>query len=285
MPRRSKKSIACSQNVQNAAHVKEAAFERAIEDSPAGHDDNYEPPTKQSRQVTNSSTLCFMMIGTIGSIMSDVALCKECKQGTLEVTVLSNSGYNTHLSFTCNNCGFERQKWSGEDNMSDAVFMAAKYAGIKSGQLDNWSKCMNMGYTNEKGQHCTVTSKSSKGKKTNEKLNIRLDEMKKKDEKGFLQSLLGSINTDNIKLAVDGMYPIRNNSGICVSTVMAKINGQCRIIGNFYKKHSFSEKHSLEKHYFCFTIFSQKTLFFEKTLLNGYSKILYFVEIYNKNYF
>ena len=235
MGRKSKKQKTGYKNVQNARHVRTAAKNRGWQESSAGDsDDNYEPPKKQQRHFDNSSTLVFMMIGSMGSIMRDFAVCAECKTGTLDVSPISNNGYNTNLAFTCNFCRVERRKWTGENNMTDAVFMAAKYSGIKSGQLENWSKCMNMGHTNAQGNHTTVTTKSRKAKQTNEKLNILLDEMKNNDEQEFHRSLLETNNMEDIKLAVDGMYPIRNNSGICVSTVMAKINGKCRIIGKIF---------------------------------------------------
>ena len=244
-------------NGAKASQVREAiaraAFEREQQErerqGAAGSDnEDFEPPTKQSRQVRNSSTLCFIVIGFLESILSDLVVCKECLQGTLQVTVLSFSGYNAHIAFTCNNCGVEHKKWTGPKNMTEAVFMAAKFAGLKLGQLGHWSKCMNMGFTNEKGQHFTVSVTSKKAKSTNEELNIQLVEMKNEKENQLHQSLIESGNKDeSVTLAIDGMYPIRNNSGICVSTVMAKINGTCKIIGKIIKKHSFLNIHSLQK--------------------------------------
>lgn len=242
---RSRRRQAGLENAQKCRHVQAASQrreqlerernERENNDSAAGSDDeNFEPPIKQSRHVQNSFTLCFIVISFLESILSDLVVCKECLQGTLQVTVLSFSGYNAHLAFTCNNCGVEHKKWTGPKNLTEAVFMAAKFAGIKLGQLGNWSKCMNMGFTNQNGKHSTVTVKSNKAQKINETLNIRLDEMKKEDENQLHQSLMNNGNKDeNLTLAIDGMYPIRNNSGICVSTVMAKINGKCKIIGKF----------------------------------------------------
>lgn len=237
-------------NVQKAAHVKAAAIERAQQESTAGDNDNYEPPAKNQRQSTqsNQSRLMFMMMSSLGSIMSNHVVCKECKTGTLDVTALSNSAFNTNIGLTCNFCRVQRHEWSGENNMNDAVFMASKFSGIKPGQLETWSKCVNMGSTNSKGQHSTVTTKSKKAKKINERLNILLDDMKTKDEQQFFQSLLESNSEDDVKLAVDGMYPVRNNSGICVSTVMAKINGKCRIIGKIYRKPPFFKKHPFQKY-------------------------------------
>ena len=40
-----------------------------------------------------------------------------------------------------------------------------------------------------------------------------------------LEALLAD-KTAELDLAADGMYPIRTNGGICVSSIMAKINGQ-----------------------------------------------------------
>ena len=242
-------------NGAKASQVREAiaraAFEREQqkrEQDAAGSDnDDFEAPTKQSRQVRNSSTLCFIVIGFIESILSDLVVCKECLQGTLQVTVLSFSGYNAHIAFTCDNCRVEHKKWTGPKNITEAVFMAAKFAGIKLGQLGYWSKCMNMGFTNQKGQHFTVSVTSKKAKSTNEQLNIQLDEMKKENENQLHQSLIESGNKDeSVTLAIDGMYPIRNNSGICVSTVMAKINGKCKILGKIIKNHSLLRIHSLQ---------------------------------------
>ena len=228
-------------NGAKASQVREAIARAALEreqqererqDAAGSDNDDFEPPTKQSRQVRNSSTLCFIVIGFIESILSDLVVCKECLQGTLQVTVLSFSGYNAHIAFTCDNCGVEHKKWTGPKNITEAVFMAAKFAGIKIGQLGYWSKCMNMGFTNQKGQHFTVSVTSKKAESTNEQLNIQLDQMKNENENQLQQSLIESGNKDeSVTLAIDGMYPIRNNSGICVSTVMAKFNGKCKIIG------------------------------------------------------
>ena len=92
-----------------------------------------------------------------------------------------------------------------------------------------------MGFTNDNGKHFSINLFEEKTQDFNRKLNIQLDEMKKSDEQKFLETLLAD-KTADLDLAADGMYPIRTNSGICVSSIMAKINGQIKIIGNKYKK-------------------------------------------------
>ena len=233
-------------NVQKSARyqLSQTNDEVNSEHLAAGDDDNYEPPTKTARH-DNSLSLCLMVIAHLQSILSDFNVCIKCKKGTLQVTPLSYNGHNTNLNFACDYCSFQRQQWTAQENVTDAVYMASNYAGIKSGQLEKWSQCMNMGYTNQKGQYIAVTCKSKKAEQVKEKLNIKLDEMKKTDENHFLQLLLDGQGTDDIKLAVDGMYPIRNNSGICLSTVMAKINGKCRIIGEL--KNTLIYKTTLHK--------------------------------------
>ena len=62
--------------------------------------------------------------------------------------------------------------------------------------------------------------------------------MKKGDENKKLEALLAD-KTAELELAADGMYPIRTNSGICVSSIMAKINEQWKIIGNDTKNGKF----------------------------------------------
>ena len=113
--------------------------------------------------------------------------------------------------------------------------MAAKYCGIKTGQLESFGRCINMGFTNNNGKQFSVNLFEENTQELNRKQNIQLDEMKKGDENNKLEALLAN-KTAELDLAADGMYPIRSNSGICVSSIMAKINGQWKIIGNDTKK-------------------------------------------------
>ena len=62
-------------------------------------------------------------------------------------------------------------------------------------------------------------------------------------------------DTEKVQLAIDGMYPVRNDSGICVSSVMARVNGAKKIIGKSYKKHSFMKKHSSKNGKLCLPYF------------------------------
>ena len=221
-----------ARQVRNA--IERAAIERDRQDHAAGSDDDFEPPAKQKRKFHNNSSMCLMQNGVINSILKEFTSCRECHQGTLQCDITSYSGINANLVFVCDNCGIERYKWSGPDNINEAAIMATKYAGIKMRQFENWATCMNFGFRNNNGKDFTVNLSKTKTTKINEDINIRLDEMKKTDEEALRQQLCERTDKEQLELASDGMYPIRNDSGICLASVMATIDGSKKIIGEMF---------------------------------------------------
>ena len=179
--------------------------------------------------------MCFIMLGTLQLMFSEYATCRACKKGTLNIDITQYKKLNTHIVLICDFCGIEHRKWTSPKNFNESAMMAAKYTGIKTGQLENFAKLTNMGYTNDNGKHFAVNLFEASTQEMNSELNVKLDEMKKADEQKFLETLLADEKAD-LELAADGMYPIRTNSGACVSSIMAKINGQRKIIGKDYKK-------------------------------------------------
>ena len=218
-----------ARQVRNA--IERRAIERDQQDHAAGSDDDFEPPAKQQRQFHNNSSMCLMQNSVINSILKEFTSCQECHQGTLQCDITSYSGINANLVFVCDHCGIERNKWSGPENINQAAIMATKYAGIKMKQFENWATCMNFGFKNNNGKDYVVNLSETKTTKINEEVNIQLDQMKKADEAELFQQLQGQPDQDKIELASDGMYPIRNDSGICLSSVMATIDGEKKIIG------------------------------------------------------
>ena len=226
---------------QVRAAIARAAIENERQESTAGYnnyesdadgsDDDYDPPTKQPRKFQNQSSSFLMVVSVLNSILKDFTVCRECRTGHLQCDVTSYSCLNTNLVFECGHCKIVRKKWSGPTNISQAAIMAAKYAGMKMKQLQYWLSCMNFGFKNDNGKNYCVNLSKSKSIQYNEDINIKLHEMKEKDEAMFHQQLLEQTNNDQVELAIDGMYPIRNDSGICLSSVMAKINGTRKIIG------------------------------------------------------
>ena len=172
----------------------------------------------------------------------------------MEVDVTQYNKLNTHVVMQCDFCGIERKMWTAPNNFYEAALMAAKYSGIKTGQLEKFAKLTNMGFKNDNGKHFSVNLFKENAQEMNRDLNIKLDEMKKADEQKFLKEVLAD-KTAEVEFAADGMYPIRTNSGICVSSIMAKMHGQTKIIGKyikngkirftvFFRKHSFFKKQS-----------------------------------------
>ena len=249
MGRKSKRQQAGYKNVQNSGHFRAAADKKNQQETTAGDtdDDNYEPPTKQPRKFQNQSSTFLMVVSVLNSILEDFTVCRACRVGFLQCDVTSYSCVNTNLVFECNHCKIIRKKWSGPTNISHAAMMAAKYAGMKIKQLQYWLSCMNFGFTNDNGKQYAVNLSKSKSIQINEDINIKLHEMKECDEAMFHQQLLEQTDNGQVELAIDGMYPIRNDSGICLSSVMAKINGTRKIIGKIARKTPFQKDGFLQK--------------------------------------
>ena len=225
--------------INNLKTERMQALARAQLDSENECNDNYEPPAKQERRFENQSSVFLMVISVLNSILKDWTICRECREGYLQCDVTSYSCMNTNLIFECNHCRIKRKKWSGPTNISQAALMAIKYAGIKLKQLQRWATCMNFGFKNNQGKQFTVNLIEAKTAKINEDVNIKLDKMKTADEALICQQLLAQKDTEQVQLAIDGMYPVRNDSGICVSSVMATVNGTKKIIGKSYKNTLF----------------------------------------------
>lgn len=241
---RSRRRQAGLENTKKARQVI-AAAQRRKEQAKAPSDDNddeYEPPAKQQRLFENQSSMVLMQNGTINAILKEFTSCRECHQGTLQCDITSYSCINANLVFVCDHCGIERSKWSGSDNMNQAAIMATKFAGIKMKQFENWATCMNFGFRNNNGKDYVVNLSETKTTKLNEEVNIKLDEMKKTDEAELCHQLQQQKDKKNFKLAGDGMYPIRNDSGICLASIMATIDGKKKIIGKIFIKSLFSSK-------------------------------------------
>ena len=200
------------------------------EASSAGDDDEYQPSIKCRRKFQNQRSMCYMEIGVLESMFSKYATCRACNQGTLDIDITQYNKLNAHIILVCNYCEIEHREWTGPKNFNESALMAAKYSGIKTGQLENFARLTNMGFTNDNGKHFAVNLFKENTQEMNRDLNIKLDEMKKDDEQKLLEEILAD-KTAEVEFAADGMYPIRSNSGICVSSIMAKRNGQPKIIG------------------------------------------------------
>ena len=231
-----KKRKAARANVRKARHVQAAQHnnENIFEEPTAGDDEDFQPTIKRRRKFHNQRSMCFMEIGVLGSMFSKYATCRVCNQGTLDIDITQYNKLNTHIILVCGHCGIEHREWTGPKNFNESALMAAKYSGIKTSQLENFARLLNMGFTNDDGKHFSVNLFKENTQQMNRDLNIKLDEMKKADEQKFLEEVLAD-KTAEVEFAADGMYPIRTNSGICVSSIMAKRNGQTKIIGKNIK--------------------------------------------------
>ena len=130
---------------------------------------------------------------------------------------------------TCK-CGKEKRIWAAPENFDEACLLACKLSGIKQGQIQDFMTIMNFGYQNDHGQTFTINIYGRRLTRVSQVLDIKLDCMKKADEQMFFNQILVATDTEVVKVETDGMYPIRNNSGICVSSVMGSINGEKKII-------------------------------------------------------
>ena len=135
-----KKRKAGRENGKKARHVQAARKnnENNSEEASAGEDEDYQPSIKQPRKFHNQESMCFMMIGIFSSFLSQHTICGACRQGTLDIYVTQYNKLNTYVVTQCNFCGIERRFWTAPKNFSEASLMAAKYCGIKTGQLESF---------------------------------------------------------------------------------------------------------------------------------------------------
>ena len=182
----------------------------------------------QPRRVDNSSSTFIMTLLMLQMVIDAASSC-DCNFPNYKVDVASYKGFNCHLVLICK-CGNQKRIWAAPGNFDEACLLACKLSGIKQGQIQDFMTFMNFGYENDKGQTFTVNVYGPRLTTLSQDLDIKLDTMKKKDESDMFNQILGSKDTKVVHVSTDGMYPIRNNSGICVSSVMSSINGEQKMI-------------------------------------------------------
>ena len=191
----------------------------------------------QPRRVDNSPSMLFMNMMRLEMIL-DIASNCVCGSPKYKPDVSSYQGFNCNVLLRCN-CGNTKRMWAAPENFDQASLAACKLSGIKTGQIQQYLTCLNFGYTNNEGKSYTVNMWKPRISKMSQDLDIKLDGMKKIDEQSFLNQILSSNDTKEVEIATDGMYPIRNNSGICVSSVMSTVDGVKKIICKSKKYSNF----------------------------------------------
>ena len=182
----------------------------------------------QPRNNDNSSTSFIMQLKMLQMVVDAASTC-DCSRPRYKIQIASFQGFNCHLVMTCS-CGNQKTIWAAPENFDEACLLACKLSGIKQGQIQDFMTFMNFGYENDNGQTFTVNIYGRRLTRLSQELDIKLDCMKKQDEEKFFNQILAATDTEVVKVETDGMYPIRNNSGICVSSVMGSINGEKKII-------------------------------------------------------
>ena len=182
----------------------------------------------QPSQADNSSTSFIMQLKMLQIILDAASNC-ECNRPRYKIQIASFQGFNCHLVMTCT-CGNQKRIWAAPENFDEACLLACKLSGIKQGQIQDFMTFMNFGYQNDNGQTFTINIYGRRLTRVSQELDIKLDCMKKADEQKFFNQILAATDTEVVDIQTDGMYPIRNNSGICVSSVMGSINGEKKII-------------------------------------------------------
>ena len=204
-------------------------------------DHEWQAPAGQSTRIfgRNKRSMFFMSLEVLQCILNGTT-CRECNNGVIQVDITSYNIFNANLLLQCDFCKKEKSQWSGPDNLNKAVFMAGKFTGIKKGQLGNFTKCLNFGFVGQNGKKWTVNVRKDHAVELNRQLDISLDKMKIEDQKGILEEVKAASDKSMVKLACDGYYPIRKNSGVCVSTAMVSVNGTSKVLGEcFYEKECF----------------------------------------------
>ena len=199
--------------------------------SDTDNDETWQEPARIPTRVfgRNRRSMFFMSLEVLQCILNGT-ICLVCKEGTIQVDITSYRIFNTHLLLLCNVCKKEIFHWSGPENLNKAVLMAGEFTGIKQGQLGNFTKCLNFGFEGQNGKKWTVNVRENHAVQLNRQLDISLDKMKIEDQNEVLEEVKAIEDKSVVKLACDGYYPIRKNSGICVSTAMVSINGSSKIL-------------------------------------------------------
>ena len=182
----------------------------------------------QPRQADNSSSCFFMTIMMLQMVINAATSC-DCNSPSYTIDVASYKGFNCNLEMICR-CGNIKRMWAAPDNLDEACLLGCKLSGIQQGQIQDLLTVLNFGYENDKGNTYTVNIYGPRLRELSQNLDIKLDKMKTRDEKGFLDQILACSDTQSVHVSTDGMYPIRNNSGICLSSVMGSIDGEKKII-------------------------------------------------------
>ena len=196
-------------------------------------DPEWEQPTDKSTRVfRNQKSMFFMSIEKLQDILNGTT-CRVCNRGVIQVDIASYNIFNANLLLLCDFCKKENFQWSGPQNLNKAVLMACKYTGIKKGQMGNFSRCLNFGYQLQNGKTRSVNVDEKNTYTMNGELDKALDQMKIHDEKTLLEEIKSVEDKSIVNLACDGYYPIRKNSGICVSTVMVSMNGTSKVLCKF----------------------------------------------------
>ena len=183
----------------------------------------------QPRQVDNSNSMCFMKLKMLQTMIDAASQC-DCGSPKYNVDISSYQGFNCNIQLTCK-CGITKRIWAAPENFDKACLAACKLTGVKKGQIQDLLLCLNFGYQQDKHHSYTINVYAPRLVKLSQDLDIELDKMKQADENFFLRQILSSPETDVVKVETDGMYPIRNNSGICVSSIMGTVNGVKKILG------------------------------------------------------
>ena len=182
----------------------------------------------QPRSVDNSSSMFFMTLIMLQLIIDAATSC-DCNHPRYKIDVASYKGFNCHIVLTCK-CGNSKKMWTAPENLDEACLLACKLSGVKQGQMQDLLTYLNFGYKNDKEKTFTVNVFGPRLRGLSHDLDIKLDEMKKFDEQNIFNQICSSSDSTVVEVSTDGMYPIRNNSGICVCSVMGSINGVKKII-------------------------------------------------------
>ena len=227
MPKVKNKNKARKSNRQQGGRPKSKTSSDEIPDPDDDSDEDYFSGA-QPRRVDNSPSMLFMNMMRLQMILDAASNC-VCGSPQYKSDVSSYQGFNCNVLLRCK-CGNTKRMWGAPENFDQASLAACKLSGIKTGQIQEYLICLNFGYTNNEGKSYTVNMWKPRISKMSQDLDIKFDGMKKIDEQNNLNQLLSSNDTKEVEISTDGMYPIRNNSGICVSTVMGTVGGVKKII-------------------------------------------------------
>lgn len=181
-------------------------------------------------RVDNSSSSFIMTLLMLQMVVDAASSC-ACGSPKYKTHILSYKGFNCHLLLYCK-CGNKKTIWAApEHNFDEACLLSCKLSGIQQGQIQDFLTCMNFGFENENGKTFTINVFGQRLTRLSKDLDIKLDGMNNHDQQIIFNRILASTDTEEVEISTDGMYPIRNNSGICVSSVMGTIDGEKKIIG------------------------------------------------------